>query len=63
MNTSSKYKSNFQAYDFMATNFSTKNGILETIAKLSHEEKVHLDEKRLQEWRKNLKRIRERSID
>jgi hypothetical protein len=61
MNTSSKYKSNNQAYDFLSTNFSKNNGILETIAKLCREEKAVLEEKNLQEWRKNLKIIRERS--
>jgi len=63
MNTSSKYHSNSQVYDLIATNFSKNNDILETIAKLSCEEKILLEEKRLQEWRKNLKRIRARSVD
>jgi hypothetical protein len=62
MNTSSRYKSNSQTYDFMPTNYSQANGILETVAKLSREEKARLDNENLQEWRKNLKLTRERKI-
>ena len=61
MNTSSRYKSNFQSYDLMPTNYSQTNGILETVAKLGREEKARLDKEKLQEWRKNLKQVRERS--
>ena len=43
----------------MPTNYSQTNGILETVAKLSREEKARLDKENLQEWRKNLKLIRE----
>jgi hypothetical protein len=62
MNTpSSRYKSNFQAYEYMATNFSETNGIFDTIAKLNREEKAYIEDEMLLEWRKNLKLVRERS--
>jgi len=63
MNSSSRYKSNFQSYDFMATNFSQPEIISETITKLNLEVKELLEEEKLREWRKNLKLIRELSIN
>jgi len=53
--------SNTKIYEITAKKHTKANGIEETFAKLSREENALLEEVNLQEWRKNLKLVRERS--
>jgi hypothetical protein len=62
MTSSLSYNSNSQLNGIATKNISQENGIIESIAKLSRKENALLEEVNLQEWRKNLKLVRERSL-
>jgi hypothetical protein len=62
MTSSSSYNSNSQSNEFKTTNFSQANSFVETMAKLNGKEKALLEEVKLNEWRNNLKLVRERNI-
>jgi hypothetical protein len=48
-------------YEIKTKKLSQENGFEDSIAKLSREENALLEEVNLQEWRKNLKLVRERN--
>ena len=49
-------------YEIKTKNLSQANGFEDSISKLSHEENALLEEFNLQEWRRNLNLVRERSL-
>jgi len=50
-----------QKYEIKTKNLSRASGFEDSIAKLSREENALLEEVNLQEWRKNLKLVRDRN--
>jgi len=62
MATTLSHPSKSKLYEIKKKNLSLASGFEDSIAKLSYEENALLEAFNLQEWRKNLKLVRECSL-